>query len=84
MTRKLLGVWFHLEKNVQGGPATIGRVQDNEVYGSRHTYFQTGEREGEYRYRVQNSFFATGVIILVVGEENFFATTVLRILYGVI
>jgi len=33
MTRKLLGVWFHLEKNVQGGPATIGGVQDNEVYG---------------------------------------------------
>jgi len=29
-----LGVWFHLEKNVQGGPATIGGVQDNEVYGS--------------------------------------------------
>jgi hypothetical protein len=28
-----LGVWFHLEKNVQGGPATIGGVQDNEVYG---------------------------------------------------
>jgi hypothetical protein len=24
MTRKLLGVWFHLEKNVQGGPATKG------------------------------------------------------------
>ena len=34
MTRKLLGVWFHLEKNVQGGPATIGGVQDNEVYGT--------------------------------------------------
>ena len=34
MTRKLLGVWFHLEKNVQGGPATIGGVQDNEVYGN--------------------------------------------------
>ena len=33
MSRKLLGVWCHLEKNVQGGPATIGGVQDNEVYG---------------------------------------------------
>ena len=37
MTRKLLGVWFHLEKNVQGGPATIGGgVQDNVVYGTDH------------------------------------------------
>ena len=36
MTRKLLGVWFHLEKNEQGGPATIGGVQDNVVYGTDH------------------------------------------------
>ena len=35
MTRKLLGVWFHLEKNVQGGPATIGGSRTMKYTGRR-------------------------------------------------
>ena len=57
MTRKLLGVWFHLEKNVQGGPATIGGVQDNEVYGITGSFLDENVTSSRHRISGTGSDF---------------------------